>query len=338
MAGLAHLKEFQKESLRGLIDESVKQSEPTLADKYLPNAETYSRNFAFDLIKKNKNIAPMIAFGAEAPIVDRDAVAKISGQIAKMGLKYVATEEELLEIFEARSNESRADAVDRLVTKGLDLVEAIQKRIELMKMEAITKGSLTHNGNGVKVNVDFGIPAEHKIALTSPNDWDDIAHDVIGDLLQWQGTYESTNGKLPDDILVSREVVSRMQKNTAIIAEAGRPDGTLRCSLKDVNEVLDSYGLPQLTVVNSRKITVYNLETGQDQVIEFMPENRLIMISVGVGEFLLGPTVENDFKPGIAAKAYDKDEPEESVIKAVAAGFPAFSNPSLVLHADVFTA
>lgn len=336
MAGFAHLSQFSKEALRGLIDESIKETEPTLADKYLPNAETYSKTFTFDLIKKNKMLAPMIAYGAEAPIVDRDAVASISGEIAKMGLKYVATEEELLEIFQARSNESKADAVDRLVLKTVDLVESIQRRIDLMKMQSICNGALEHNGNGVKVLVDFGIPEEHKIALTPGNDWDDIAHDIIGDLLTWQEQYEATNGKLPEDILVSREVVSRMQKNTAIIAEAGR-EGS-RCSLKDVNEVLESYSLPALTVVHSRKMTVFNLYTGQDEVIEYMPANRLVMVSEGVGEFLLGPTVENDFKPGIAAKAYDKDEPEQSIIKAVAAGFPAVANPGLILHADVFTA
>lgn len=338
MAGITHLKEFQKPTLRGLVDETVKARVPKLADKYLPNAEIYSRTFAYDIIKNNQYIAAMIAYGAEAPIVDRDAVASKMGEIAKMGLKYVVTEEELLAIHEARNSGEKNAMVDKLVTKGLDLVEAIQKRVDVIKMEAIAKGAFSYNKNGVKVNVDFGIPAEHKVALTGGSDWTDVDRDVIGDLLGYVATYEATNGQTPEDLLVSREVLAALSKNKLIIAEAGKPAGSTRANLADVNAVLSANGLPQLTVVTDRKITVRNVYTGQDEVIEFMPKNRVILVSGGVGNFLYGVTVENDFKPGMNLSAYDKDEPIESVIKAVAAGFPALEKPGLIFHADVIPA
>lgn len=338
MAGIKHLKEFSTDSLRGLVDESEKARAPKLADKYLPNAQIFSRTFAYDVIKNNQYIAAMIAYGSEAPIVDRDAVASKMGEIAKMGLKYVVTEEELLAIHEARNSGEKANMVDKLVTKGLDLVEAIQKRVDVIKMEAIAKGRFDYNRNGVKVGVDFGVPANHKVVLTNPNDWTDVNRDIVGDLLGYVGTYETTNGQTPEDLLISREILGYMTKNLAIVAEAGRPAGTTRVSQAEVNAVLSSHGLPNVTVVTDRKITVRNVYTGLDEVIEFMPKNRLIFVSGGVGEFLYGVTVENDFKPGVALNAYDKDEPIESVIKAVAAGFPALEKPGLIFHADVIPA
>jgi len=337
MAGITHLKEFQKDYLKGIVDESVQDRVPKLADRFLPNENTYNSTFAYDLIKTSKHIGAMIGYGAEPPVVDRDAVARMHGEIAKMGIKYIATEEELLAIHQARNNGEKEAIVNRLVVKGLDLVEAIQRRIDVIKMEAITKGRFSYNKNGVKVNVDFGVPAEHKVALTSGNDWNDVNRDVIADLLTWVEKYEATNGKTPDVILMTREAQAKLLRNKVIVTEAGRPEGSTRVSQEELGAVLSGFGLPPIQIVTDRKVTVKDIYTGQEEEIEFFPANRLVMVSEGVGNFLLGPTVENDFQPGIFLDAYDKKEPIESILRAVAAGFPAIESPELIFHADVFT-
>lgn len=336
MAGITHLKDFQKPALRGLVDATVQDAVPTLGDRFLPNANTYSNTFSYDIIKTNKYIGAMIGYGSEPPVVDRDAVASKMGEIAKMGLKYIATEEELLALHQARNEGEKSAMVDKLTLKGVDLVQAIQRRINVIKMEALTKGSFAYNKNGVKVDVDFGVPAEHKVALTSPNNWDDTNRDVIADLMGWVATYETSNGRTPDVILMSREAQAKLLVNKVIVTEAGRPDGSTRVSQAQLNEVLGGFGLPPIQIVTDRKVTVKDIYSGQDEVIEFMPANRIVMLSEGVGEFLLGPTVENEFQPGIALEAKDKDEPIQSILRAVAAGFPALEAPSLIFHADVF--
>jgi hypothetical protein len=337
MAGLGHLEAFNQETLLGLVDESVRSAENTLGDAFLPNRNVYSTNFAYDIIKQSKHIGAMIGYGAEPPVIDRDAVAKMHGEIAKMGLKYIATEEELLALNQARNNGEQSDMVDRLTVKGLDLVQAIQRRIAVAKMEAITKGNFAYNKNGVKVNIDFGVPAGHKVAQTAPNNWATADHDIIGDLLTWASTYETSNGRAPQTILMSREVFALIAKNQGVIIDAGRPTGALRASEADVQAVLSDNGLPAITVVRDRKVTVKDVYTGLDEVIEYMPVNRVVFVSEGLGNFLMGPTVEKNFQPGIFLDAYDKKEPIQSIFRAVAAGFPAIENPSLLFHADVFT-
>lgn len=332
MAGIKHLKEFQEDALRGLVDESLQEAEPTFADRYLPNANVYSNTFAYDIIKTSKHIGAMIGYGAEPPVVDRDAVARMSGEIAKMGIKYIATEEELLSIHQARNDAERTDVVERLVVKGIDLVNAIQRRIDVIKVEALTKGTFTYNKNGVNVTVDFGIPAENKVS----SDWEIAGADPIGDLLGWVETYATANGgQEPDEILITREINAKLLTNDNIIVEAGRPTGSTRVSQAELNEVLNGFGLPPVRVIGNRKITVKDIYSGQDEVIEFYPHNRVVMLSEGVGEFLLGPTVENNFQPGVVLQAYDKNEPIESVLRAVSAGFPAIEAPELIFHADV---
>lgn len=330
MAGITHLKEFQEPALRGLVDETVKEAEVTLADRFLPNSETYSMNFAYDIIKQNKYIGAMIGIGSEPPVVDRDAVAKMHGEIAKFGLKYIATEEELLALHQGRQGEKSA-IVERLAYKGTDLVKAINRRIGVMKAEALFKNSFTYNKNGVKATVTFGIDAPVQ------KDWSVADADVIGDLLDLVEAYEARTGQTPSAILMSREAQAKLLRNQVVITEAGRPAGSTRVSQAELNAVLSGFGIPAIQIVTDRKVTVKDIYTGTDEVIEYFPVNRVVLISEGVGNFLVGPTVDSGFEPRIALTAYDKNEPIESVLRAVGAGFPAIERPDLVTHADVFT-
>jgi len=340
MAGITYLKEFQKPALRGLVDamENERMNAPTIGDRFLPNDQIFSTTFAYDVIKKSNHIAAMIGYGSEPPVIDRDAVASKMGEIAKMGLKYIATEEELLALNQARSGSERSAMIERLVAKGADLVQAIQRRVDVAKMEAIAKGKFEYNKNGAKIVVDYNIPADQKIALTSGNDWAEVDHDVIGDLLEWNNKYKDVNGKQADVILLTSEIQALLLKNTVIVNEArGLNSGSTRVSVDELNTVLGGYGLPPIQVVSHRKITVKDIYTGQDEEIEFYPVNRVVFVSEGLGNFLYGPTVENEFQPGIVLQAYDKQEPIQSILRVAAAGFPVVEAPSLLLHADVYT-
>jgi hypothetical protein len=337
MAGITHLEQFQAPALRGVVDETVQDRTNTLGDRYLPNAETFSTKFAYDIIKSNKYIAAMIGHGAESPVVDRNQVASMAGEMAKMGLKYIATEEELLALHQARTSAESEAMIDNLTFEGIQLVQALQRRIDVIKMEALTKGSFNYKKHGIEVNVDFGIPAENKKVLTTST-WATADHDVIGDLLAWVQEYEDANGESPSEILMSREVQALLLKNAVIVNEAaGSGSGRTRVSVAELESVLGGYGLPPVRVVTDRKVTVKNVANGQDEVIEYFPVNRVVMLSEGVGNFLLGPTVENDFNPGIVLTAEDLRAPIRSVIEAVAAGFPAIEQPSRIFHADVYT-
>lgn len=337
MAGITHFEEFQKPTLRGLVDESLQERVPTLGDRFLPNMNVYSTEVAYDIIKTSKYIAPMIGYGAEPPIVDRDEVSRaLRGEVGKMGIKHVVTEEELLKLNQSRSEAENRGLIDALTVSGLKLLDAIQRRVDVMKMEALTKGTFTHVKNNVKINVDFGIPAEHKIALTSGADFDDPDRDVIQDLLDFTAVYEDTNGLMPTTALISRQAFAKLTKNNVIIAEVGR-ENIRRASEAEVQAVMDFHGLPRFTIVGDRKTTVRNIYDDGSTVIEFMPENRIVFLSEGIGDFMYAPTVENDFEPGPVLLAYDNHNPIYSAMEAIAAGFPAVRNPYLIMHADVYT-
>lgn len=336
MAGITYLEEFQKPALKGLVDsiENEKRENPTFGDRFLPNDEIFSTTFAYDVIKEHNNMAAMIGYGAEPPVIDQDEVAHQMGEVAKMGLKYIATEEELLALNQARNNSEHRAMVDRLAKKGVDLVKAIQLRVDVAKLEAISKGKFSYKKNNVNISVNYKIPKDHKKTA----DWADESHDVIGDLLEWNDQYVDENGEQADVILMTREAQSLLLKNTTIVNEArGAQSGVTRVSKEELNTVLGAYGLPPVELVTKRQTKVQDPFTGKDQKVEYFPKNRIVFVKQGLGNFVYGPTVENEFQPGISLSAYDKDEPIESIIRVAAAGFPVIEKPSLLLHADVFS-
>lgn len=334
MSGITHLKEMQEPALRGLVVQIEDNQAPSLADEFLPNGQTFSTTFAYDIVKKSNHIAAYIGFGAEPPVVDRDAVASKMGEVAKLGLKYIATEEELMALNQARSNAERSAMVDALTVKAADLVNALNKRVDISKLEALLKGTFSYNKNGVKINVNYGIAAP--TVKAGADAWSAATAKPLSDLIAWNDAYVTKNGKSADAIIMSREAVALLQTNEEFIVEARGTNGTFtRISMNEVNDVLAGYGLPAVRVQAQRSVTVKDIYTGNDEVIEFLPKFRVVFASQGAGQFLFGPTVENNYQPGIDLRAYDKFEPIQSVIRVAAAGVPVIENPDLIFHADV---
>lgn len=340
MAGITHLQEFQEENLNKVVDALAKENNEvaTIGNRFLPTRNVYSNSFAYDIIKNKTHIASYIGFGAEPPVMDRDSVAKRHGELAKLGLKHIVTEEELLSIHQARNNAENRAMIDQLVAKGVDLVNAVYLQIEVSRLKALFQGNFGFDDNNVKIGVDYGVPAEHKVALTGADAWSDTAASTpISDLIAWNDQYVDANGRKADVIFMSREVRGLLQQNAEVIGEARgiNADSSSRVSVSELNDVLSQYDLPPVEIVDRRSVRVHNIYKGEDEVIEYMPKYRVTFASEGVGEYQLGITVENGFQPGVNLKAYDKEEPIQSVMRSVAAGFPVIEDPELLFYADV---
>lgn len=337
MAGITHINELKPSSLGRLAQEVDREALEIQDDilGFLPDEEIYDLEFAYNVVKTTSQMGAMIGFGAEPPIRDRDEVAKRMGEIAKYGWKDIVTETELLKLHNPRNDGEFKALVDAITTNGAKMVKETRDRINVSKLQAIGTGQVTYDDNNVKITIDYteDMPAEHKVALTGDNTWDNPEHDVIGDLLAWNEQYEDSNGKQADAIYLTRKVQALLLKNAVIVAEAGTAAG--RVNVEQLNTVLGGYGLPSVRLVKKTSAKVKSPITGQVNDIELFPENRVLFVSNGIGNFKLGPTVENNFQPGIVLQAYDKNEPIQSILRTAAAGFPVIENPSLLLYADV---
>src|SRR5690625_2124486 len=340
MAGITHIDEFKPEALGRLAQEVDREALEIQDDilAFLPDENIYDVEFAYNVVKTTSQMGAMIGFGAEPPVRDRDEVARRMGEIAKYGWQDIITETELLKLHNPRNNAEFRSLVDAISANGAKMVKETRDRINVSKLQAIGTGQVTYDDNNVKITIDFtdDMPAEHKIVLTGSNTWDNPEHDVIGDLLDWNNQYEETNGKKADAIYLTRKVQALLLKNAVIVNEvAGATSGRVRVSKEELNTVLGAYGLPAVRLVSKTSANVKSPITGQINKIDLFPENRVVFVSNGIGSFKLGPTVENNFQPGIVLQAYDKNEPIQSILRTAAAGFPVIENPSLLLYADV---
>ncbi len=340
MAGITHLKEFKPEALGALAQEVDKHALEIQEDilGFLPDEDHYDLEFAYNVVKTTSQMGAMIGFGSEPPIRDRDEVARRMGEVAKFGWKDIITENELLKLHNPRNDGEFKALVDAITANGAKMVKETRDRMNLAKIQAIGTGQVTYDDNNVKITIDFteDMPAEHKVVLTGANTWADPDHDVIGDLLEWNKQYEDTNGKKADAIYMTRKVQALLLKNAVIVNEAaGAQSGRGRVSQNELNSVLGGYDLPPVRLIKKTSAKVKSPITGQVNDITLFPENRVLFVSNGVGTFKLGPTVENNFQPGIVLQAYDKNEPIQSILRTAAAGFPVIENPGLLLYADV---
>ncbi|WP_374187441.1 major capsid protein [Priestia aryabhattai] len=337
MSGITHLEQFQKPALKRLVDLTEKDVDTTIADAFLPTVTTFNRRFMYDIVTTNSYLASYIGYGSEPPVVDRDAVASKGGEIAYFGLKDILTYEELQSIHEARNNAEKAATIAAITQRNIKLLNGLRDLVFLAKMEALTKGKLEYTTGKNKITFDFGIPAENKVALTDGADFDTTTFDIIGFLLEQQQKYIDANGEAPEVMWMSREVQAKLLVNAGIITVAGAPTGVNRASVQQLDDVLNQYGLPPIKIIDRRSKRYKDLASDNFIEREFMPVNRIVFLSRGVGEYLLGPTLENNFQPGFYLEAYDKKEPVQSILRAVGAGFPAPSDPKKIMHLDVYT-
>lgn len=338
MPGITHLQEFQQPALRALVNQTEEQAESTFADRFLPTIPTYERNFAYDIVKTNEYIAAYIGFGTEPPYIDRDAVASKMGSIAYFGLGDIVTYEELQAIHEAKADRRQA-VIDAITVKNVKVLNGLRRLIYAAKMEALFKGEIQHNaGDKNKIRFEFGVPAENRVALTAGADFEAANFDIIGFFLDQQQAYRDANsGRSPEVMVGSAEIRNIMLRNTNIIKEAGRPEGSTRVSVEELASVLSNFDLPAYEVISERTIRYKQNGTNNIVTKELVPVNRITFLSAGIGEYLLGPTLENNFQPGLFLENKDKDDPIRTSLRGVGAGFPAPSQPSLIFHMDVYT-
>lgn len=336
MASITYLQEFQPETLRGFVDASQENQTPAIIDRFMGDEVTYNTNFATDIITRSQHIAAMIGLGGQKPVKDRNAVSRVMGELAHFGLQDVVTIEEAYAINQARNDGERSAVIARLINRSQDLLNDMALRVSVEKMKAVALGGNQYNKNGVKVDVDYGIPAEHKKVLLNGNDWAEANHDVIGDLLEWDKQYRDTNKRKADAILMTRTVFSSLTKNQLVIVEAGRPTGATRVSEAELRDVLAGYALPEIVLIEDTTVAVKDVETGEVEEITVFPENRIVFAAEGVGNFLTGPNPDApNFEPIVFLDVYNERNPKRDIFEVSRTGFAVVDNPNLLLHADV---
>lgn len=315
-------------------------------ERLLPNVNREDLEFAFTRGRLDDQDATVYrAFDTPAPIARRQGVSRVRGELPPLSRKIQIGEEERLRLRQLQEN-GGAGANNRLVDQiyrdAENMARAINARLELARGEALYTGKLVLAENGVKAEVDYGMPAGNKVSAAVA--WSNFATaDPLGDLLTWMEAYvDETDGATPGEIQTSTKVKGYLLRNEKM-QRIVRGDTERVLNEEELNNQLRISGLPPISTYDT-KVRVNGVST------RTIPEDRLLFLpddGEPLGETQFGVTAESmrlvaagqlgaEDAPGLVAVIEETFDPVATWTKAAAIALPVLANPELVLSADVF--
>lgn len=322
---------------------------PKVGDALFPNRKTDSLEMEYI---KGANGLPVAAtihsFDSETQIGSRVGAESFVQELALIKRKMVIREKEIIAIANPRNDAELQRLIDARYKDVDTLVEGVLARAEALKMEAVAKGVVTINENGVTGTIDFGVPSAQKIVLsgnTAPTAlWSGSAADILGNLQTWADLMK-TAGKTVTRAITSTKVLRTIAANAAIKAAIFGTGSDRYVSVNELNAFLESNGLPSFVAYDEQ----YNVQNGDGTYTakRYFDENYIALLPAGpLGEGLFGPTAEEVELSGdpsmdvnlvgnILAMVYKTPDPVAHWTKAVATFMPSFPAADSILSAKV---
>lgn len=239
-------------------------------------------------------------------------------------------------------NQAYIDSVlNRVFNDEIRLLEGARARREMMRMMALTTGSIAIVANGQAYNYDYGIPEEHK--GTVEKSWSDPTADILGDIRTWQETVEADTGVKPTRAVCDSKTWLAIKKNEAIskaiyvIAGGGImvSDARVKALLLEELEL-------EVTVYSK----LYTDDSGKS--VKFIPDNTFVLFPTGpLGNMWFGTTPEESdllgskvanvsiTDTGVAVTTIQKSDPVNVETKVSMVCLPSFEAADQVFIADI---
>lgn len=183
-----------------------------------------------------------------------------------------------------------------------NLLEGAAAQRERIRMSILTTGALSISANGQDYDYDYGIPANHKVDVTSTSGyggvaWSNPAAPIIDDIRKLLDDIEDETGVRPTRSVISRKTFGYFRKNNEIRQAIRGTDSTAPVSDSAIlNYISDELDL-QIVIYSKKFID----ETGT--ATQYVPDDQLTVFPEGtLGTGWFGTTPEqSDLMSGSAA-------------------------------------
>lgn len=185
----------------------------SILDTIFPNVKTQFWKAEFYRLMSGQNlpkVAYVHALDSEAHIGSRPGFEKVMTEKFLIKEKINQTEK-LQEVID--NGVSDDETLTRYVfDDATRLFRSVFTRTRVMKGQALANGKLTINENNVKMEVDFGVPADAKVDLS---DWSKPDADIMGDIYKMVEIAED-HGYAVTKAITSRKMINYMRTNTGL--------------------------------------------------------------------------------------------------------------------------
>jgi hypothetical protein len=334
MAGLAQYSDFFSNPVFTKTINEVPVSASYIGQRFLPIEETFEIDFNETVLTRQQDMADLVDSGAELPLTDRDPLRRVSGEIADMGQSYIVTKKELAALLDKGNEAKRKIAEKQLLGKSAAVKQNIDARIEWLRWQALGNGIMAYDKAGIKLGVDFGVPAENKV--TAGVRWNDLNPTIMADYEAWVQAYVDLNGRTPDVFVAGISAIRTVMNDAGVRkAVSGLTDKLI--TLAELNDFLTGRQLPRMEAFDTQ-VAYRDVNNGGQRVQQrLLAANKGVFLVEGgeIGSQLLGPTVENEMNPGIFARTFTMERPKREIVEVVAASFPKIMDPNLIKQATI---
>lgn len=238
-------------------------------------------------------------------------------------------------------NQAYIDSVmNRVFNDEIRLLEGARARREMMRMMALTTGSIAIVANGQAFDFDYGVPENHKGTVSKS--WSDPSADILADIRKWQDIVESDTGVKPTRAVCDSKTWGYIKKNTAIskaiyvIAGGGIlvSDSRVKALLMEELEL-------EVTVYSK----LYTNDSGTST--KYVPDDTFVLFPTGtLGNTWFGTTPEESdllggnvanvsiTDTGVAVTTMKKSDPVNVETKVSMVSLPSFEAADQIFIAD----
>lgn len=328
----------------GFIQE-IDEPEDYIGSQFIPTTQEYDYDWVYHIFDNTTAMAKLMARGdAEAPIIGGPAIKKVAGSVAPFGQKFEVNKAILNKIFNPRNDNELKSNLRQILDESARNVRAAQSRREWLRWQVLAKGAIefTDEDNNTELNVDFGVPTEHKLGTADleGDAWDGGSPLPLSDLIMLAETYYDTNDEMPAAFYMRRAQARQITGSGEVASEFS--DNATRIALSEVNDYLVELGYPTIQVYDGY-VRTEDAATGRPTGKSYLiPSGRVILTKTvtgqavnDVGRLVMGPVSENDFQPGIFTTIYEEYDPRKYWHFMKTEMWPAVYNPEYVLYCDV---
>lgn len=239
-------------------------------------------------------------------------------------------------------NQALIDSIINIVFDDeTELLEGAAAQRERMRMQALTTGTITMEGNGQVYEYDYQMPEEHKVTVGTS--WSNPSADIIGDIQKAIETIENDTGATITRAVCSSKVIGYIRNNTALkktLAVITNGEGYISDS-RIMQYLIDELGIE--VVKNNKR---YVDEQGATQ--RYVSEDIFVMFPDGdLGNTCFGTTPEESdlltngasnvtiTDTGVAVTTMTKEDPVNVETKVTQICLPSFPTADQVYILDV---
>ncbi|CAI3548484.1 major capsid protein [Clostridium neonatale] len=273
--------------------------EDTMDKLLFPNQKVDGTEFEMARGAKKKAIAlRQSTFDVKAKLRSLNAKVDVTTKeipFFKEGITVNEKDKRKLMDLVAAGADDRAKFVLNEIYKGhAELVEGAEIVAKGMRAQVIQNGTIVYSSNPKDGNVivDYGVPANHKIALTGSDKWTDPSSDIYGDIVRFKKVLTDEHYTTPIAMLMTEVTfMNTVMNNTAIINDI-KNSNLNDTRIIDQTDFLNFLQRRLKISVIFEETTTYCPYKGAAE-IPFYDDNKVTFInSTNLGNTLYGVTPE----------------------------------------------